>query len=41
MRVMDSWFDRLPTFRLAGDPNDGMPPWVGNIFSLERLHFAW
>jgi cytochrome P450 len=39
--ALESWFDAIPTFRLAGDPMDGMPTWVGNIFSLERLNLAW
>lgn len=39
--AMESWFDAVPSFRLVGDPSDGMPTWVGNIFSLEKLHLAW
>jgi len=39
--AMESWFDAVPTIRLAGDVNDGMPTWVGNIFSLEKLHLVW
>lgn len=39
--AMESWFDLVPTFRLVGDPDEGMPTWVGNIFSLERLRLAW
>jgi len=39
--AMESWFDSVPDFRLVGEPNDGMPAWVGNIFSVERLGLAW
>lgn len=39
--AMESWFDLVPTFRLAGGPNEGMPTWVGNILSLESLNLAW
>lgn len=39
--AMNSWFDLVPTIRLTGDPDDGMPHWVGNIFSLDTLHLAW
>jgi len=39
--AMESWFDLVPTFSLSGDPNEGMPGWVGHIFSLERLKLAW
>jgi cytochrome P450 len=39
--AMNSWFDLAPEFRLAGDPDDGMPSWVGNIFSPETLRLAW
>jgi hypothetical protein len=38
---MESWFDSVPNFRLVGHPNDGMPGWVGNIFSVESLRLAW
>ena len=39
--AMESWFDLVPFFSLKGDPNDGMPSWCGNIFSLEKLHLTW
>lgn len=39
--AMESWFDLVPTFSLVGDPNEGMPGWVGHIFSLEKLKLAW
>ena len=39
--AMESWFDSVPNFRLVGHPNDGMPGWVGNIFSVESLRLAW
>ncbi len=39
--AMESWFDAVPAFRLVGDPDDGMPAWVGNIFSLDTLRLAW
>jgi len=39
--AMESWFDIVPTFHLVGDTNEGMPTWVGNIFSLETLRLAW
>lgn len=39
--AMESWFDRVPKFHHVGDPDEGMPTWVGNIFSLEHLHLGW
>ncbi|MEN2793143.1 cytochrome P450 [Sphingomonas oligophenolica] len=39
--AMESWFDCVSTFRIVGDPNDGMPAWIGNILSVESLHLAW
>ncbi|MCP1472388.1 cytochrome P450 [Sphingobium sp. OAS761] len=39
--AMESWFDAVPAIRLAGDVNDGMPTWAGNIFSLEKLRLTW
>lgn len=39
--AMNSWFDLVPSIRPVGDPDDGMPQWVGNIFSLDTLHLAW
>jgi Cytochrome P450 len=39
--AMNSWFDLAPSFRLTGDPDEGMPTWVGNIFSPETLRLSW
>jgi len=39
--AIETWFDHVPSFRLVGHVNDGMPHWVGNIFSPENLRLAW